>query len=207
VGAIKPPEMPAPAADQLSEDVARIQALLRANATTERQAAARKFAPTAERVHGVQLPVLNAITQEFAAGGLPLAQKLWVLGAFEERLIAAKIVGRVAAKDRDSVFAFVQTSIADLRDWAVCDTLATQGVRRILTTKREELLALSSRLIRSTDRWSRRFGVVLLTNFAPERELHADLVARMKPLKNEAEHYVKKAVEWLSRDLAKAAKR
>jgi 3-methyladenine DNA glycosylase AlkD len=197
--------MPAPSVGQLSKDVAQIQDLLRASATVERQAAARKFAPTAEKIYGVRLPVLNVIAQQFTAGGLPLAQKLWALGAFEERLIAAKIVGRVAAKDRDSVFAFVQTSIADLRDWAVCDTLATQGVRRILITKREELLALSSRLIRSHDLWSRRFGVVLLTNFARERDLHADLAARMKPLKNESEHYVKKAMEWLSRDLAKAA--
>ncbi|CAN0487579.1 unnamed protein product, partial [Phaeothamnion confervicola] len=98
--------MPEPAADQLSKDVARIQALLRASATAERQAAARKFAPTAERVYGVQLPVLNAIAQEFAATGLPLAQKLWVLGAFEERLIAAKIVGvspqRIATRSSHS---------------------------------------------------------------------------------------------------------
>lgn len=172
----------------------------------EAKAAFRKFVPSSERVHGVRLPQLNELAKTYTHFGLPLVRQLWSHGAFEEKLLAAKILGPVGRKDPSNAFTFLQNAVVDVRDWAVCDTLATQGVRGLLAAKKEEILLLAARLIASSNLWERRFGVVLLTNFAKEKDLHGRLSAMVKPLEREAEHSVKKALQWLARDLVKAGR-
>ncbi|HLL76612.1 MAG TPA: DNA alkylation repair protein [Pyrinomonadaceae bacterium] len=188
----------------VTEQLAAIRRRLSEASDEGARDAARKFVPTAARVYGVRMPVLNAIAREWRAGGFELAEALWAAGAFEERMLAAKLLGLICKQDPERALSLVASFSGEATDWAVCDTLATQGVRGIAAKKKAELLALAGRLIDSPDLWQRRFGLVLLTNYAKDRSLRPAVESFLERVKDDREHYVKKAVEWVRRDLSKA---
>jgi hypothetical protein len=49
-------------------------------------AASRKFGPSAMKVYGVRMPVINNLARQHKAGGLALSKALWRSGAFLGRL-------------------------------------------------------------------------------------------------------------------------
>jgi 3-methyladenine DNA glycosylase AlkD len=180
-----------------------IQAALRAASRDRVRAATQKFAPTAQRVYGVRVPDLNALVTACRPGGFALAEALWNSGAFEERLLAAKLLGAVCRSDPARALRFVAAVSTELSDWAVCDTLGTQGVRAIAQTQREAVFALAEQLIRSKTMWSRRLGIVLLLNFATDRRAHGPIRRLIAPLEKDPEPYIRKAMTWIEKDLAR----
>src|ERR1051326_3146743 len=78
--------------------LALIQRALRDAATEDAAAASRKFVPSAVKVYGVRIPVINDLARKHKAGGLALSRALWRSGAFEERLLAAKLPGSLASQ-------------------------------------------------------------------------------------------------------------
>jgi len=95
----------------------------------------------------------------------------------------------------------VKKFVKDIVDWAVCDTLATQGIRPITKIKQKEIFELSKKLVKSKNLWERRFGIVLLINFKKEKHWKKEIEAIIKPLENDKEYYVKKAIDWIKRSL------
>jgi 3-methyladenine DNA glycosylase AlkD len=127
--------------------------------------------------------------------------------AFEERLLAVKMLGCVCRKDPERALRLVETFSAQVNDWAVCDTLATQSVRAIAKKMQSELLELSGRLVKLPNFWERRFAAVLLTNYAKPIELRKRVLGILRHAEDDREHYVRKAVEWLRRDLEKGGQK
>jgi len=84
-----------------SERVSSIKQALAANSDEKAKGAVRKFIPTSQHVYGVRLPLLNQIAKEHREGGFELAEALWKSGAFEETLLAAKLLGSSCKKDPD----------------------------------------------------------------------------------------------------------
>ena len=70
----------------------QVQKELKEQATPEAKAAALKFVPNAEKVYGIRTPVLNVMAKKYKEGGFDLVNELWSSGAFEERLLAAKLL-------------------------------------------------------------------------------------------------------------------
>ena len=63
------------------------------------EAAARKFVPGVQKVYGIRMPMLNAIVAEVKKNATPsFILSLWKSGAFEEKILAAKLVGRISKK-------------------------------------------------------------------------------------------------------------
>ena len=58
----------------------------------------RKFVPTSEKVYGVYLAEINKIVSKYTSGGFKLVEKLWESGYLEERILAAKILGKICKK-------------------------------------------------------------------------------------------------------------
>jgi 3-methyladenine DNA glycosylase AlkD len=81
--------------------------------------------------------------------------------------------------------------------------LACQGIRKIIRIKQEEIFKLSNKLIKSKNLWQRRFALVLLINFAKDKNFKMRIRKILKIVQNEKEYYVKKAVFWLKNDLKK----
>ena len=180
-----------------------VQAQLRAAANLETRAATAKFVPTSQLVYGVRVPVLNALVKSGRPGGFELVEALWRSGAFEERLLAAKLLGAVARQDPVRALAFVDTASKDLSDWAVCDTLGTQGVRPIATTQRTSIVAMAGRLSESRHLWDRRLAIVLLLHFARVPKERATIRKLLAPLRSDQEPYIQKALAWIDNDLSK----
>ena len=128
-------------------------------------------------------------------------EALWRSGAFEERLLAAKLLGTVAKKDPVRALGFVRMASKDLSDWAVCDTLGTQGIRPIALAQRNGIFALAEQLTQSRHLWKRRLGIVLLLNFAAHPTERGAIRRVLAPLRSDKEPYIKKALTWIDKDL------
>jgi 3-methyladenine DNA glycosylase AlkD len=187
----------------ISQRLSSIKQALAAQSAEKAKGAFRKFIPTSQHVYGVRLPVLNQIAKEHREGGFELAEALWKSGAFEEKLLAAKLIGSSCKKDPDRALTLAKQFAAQISDWAVCDTLGMQGVKGIAFEKQSELLAWSSKLVKSKNLWERRLGLVLLTHFVKDRNSRTQIEETLAGLGGDKEHYVKKAVAWLQRDLRK----
>jgi hypothetical protein len=111
-----------------------------------------------------------------------LVEALWRSGAFEERLLAAKLLGAVARQDSVRALEFVNTASEDLSDWAVCDTLGTQGARTIALAQRKTIVAMAGRLTRSRHVWARRLAIVLLLDVAADPMERATVRRILAPL-------------------------
>ena len=185
----------------ISQRVSSIKQELAAKSDEKAIGAVRKFIPTSQHVYGVRLPILNQIAKEHREGGCELAAALWKSGAFEEKLLAAKLLGSNCKKDPDRALTLAKKFASQISDWAVCDTLGMQGVKGIALKKQTEIFAWSNKLIKSKNLWERRLGLVLLTHFVKDRNARTQIEETLARLSGDKEHYVKKAVEWLQKDL------
>lgn len=181
-----------------------IQSILNQKGTEEGKASFLKFVPTSQRVYGVRLPDINHLANQYKKGGLELVVELWESGSFEERLLAAKLLGKMAKKQPQKLLQLIQQFSGDVSDWAVCDTLGTQSIKAIAREYHQEVFALSEKLLVSPNPWQRRLGIVLLEGYTKDKQHHTRINTHLERVKGDKEYYVKKAVEWIRRNLAKA---
>ena len=185
--------------------LAAIRETFAAAASEEGVAAARKFVPTSTKVYGVRMPVINGLVREHKAGSFELVRALWQSGMFEERLLAAKLLAAIAAKDPAQTLALIEQFSFEVSDWAVCDTIGMQAVKAIRTKQEAAIIQLAKRLVRAKGMWQRRLGIVILTHYAKQPARRAVVRKIVQPLRAEKEHYIRKALAWLDRDLAEPA--
>ncbi len=188
--------------DNVARLLSEIQLSLRNAASEDAAAASRKFVPTSVKVYGVRLPVVNDLARKHKSGGFALVRTLWQSGAFEERLLAAKLLGAIARTDPDQTLALVEEFASGIEDWAVCDTIGMQSVKAIATKCEEKIFEAAKRLALSPAMWQRRLAIVLLTHYAKQPTRRALIREIVRPLCAEKAHYIKKALIWLDRDLA-----
>ena len=185
----------------MSKEFLEIQKILKSKADKEVKVSAKKFVPTAKKIYGVKALELNKLAVKYKIVGFKLAEELWKSGAFEEKLLATKILGKVCKKDSDLTLKLIKKFSKDISDWAVCDTLATQGIIGIIKIKQKEILQIAKKLINSKNFWKRRFAIVLLINFVKDKNLKKEIEKIVKTVENDKEYYVKKAVDWIKRKM------
>lgn len=142
-----------------------IRARLQAAATEDGRSAVQKFVPSAGPCYGVRVPVLNQLASELKGADFETVETLWSSGIYEERLLAAKLIGRLAKKQPREAWETIQHFTPDISDWPTCDTLATESVRPTLELLSDEIAESASNYVEDDREWIRRFGLVLLTNF------------------------------------------
>jgi len=181
----------------------QIQKELTGYSTPEAKAAAMKFVPNAEKVYGIRTPVLNVLAKKYKEGGFDLTKELWSSGAFEEKLLAAKLLNVICKKDPLRSLKLVTGFSKDISDWAVCDTLGMQSLKPVAKKIQKEIFDLSAKLIKSRNLWERRLSLVIIEVFTKDKSLHPEIIKRVKMLENDEEYYVKKAVVWITRNFEK----
>lgn len=181
--------------------LAEIKKTLRNKSSRRTRESAKKFVPTIKKQYGAKALVLNELTKKIKEPDFVLVEKLWQSGVFEERLLAAKILGKFNNKDPERTLELIKRFSKDISDWAVCDTLATQGIRKIIRLKQKEIFEISKKLIKSKNLWQRRFAIVLLINFTKDKNLREEIEKILKKVENDKEPYVKKAIVWLKNEL------
>jgi len=173
----------------------QIQDELKTQSTHEAKAAALKFVPNAEKVYGVRTPVLNMMAKKYREGSFDLVQELWTSGAFEEKLLAGKLLNVICKKDPFLSLKLVTGFTKDISDWAVCDCVGMQSLKPVAKKIQNDIFALSAKLIKSKNLWERRLSLVIIEVFTKDRSLHPEIVKRVKVLEGDEEYYVRKAVD------------
>ncbi|MDP3956819.1 MAG: DNA alkylation repair protein [bacterium] len=162
-----------------------------------------KFIPSARGVYGVKFSVLNKIAKKYRDSQVELILNLWKSNRFEEQILATKILVYFSRKYPEAAFKFIISAPSNIFDWAVCDTLATQAIRPMILIKHKQIFGLSRKLASSENVWKRRFGIVLLVNFAKDKNLTKDIKTILDLVNGDEEYYVKKAADWVERNLQK----
>ena len=184
-------------------ELKEIQKILIANSSPEGKSAHQKFVPGKEKIYGVRMPFINEMAARYKSGGFDLAEALWKAGALEEKVLAVKIVGKIAKKDPERSLKLVQIFAQNIGNWAVCDAIGMQGLKPILKTHQKEIFALAKQYNHSTDFWQRRLSLVLVEWYTRMNEMHPEIKKLVRSLKNDEEYYVKKAIVWINKNLEK----
>ena len=180
-----------------------IQKILRKKANKKAKQSVKKFISSARKVYGVKNLLLNEIVKKIKKPSFELVERLWKSGYLEERILAAKILGKFGRKEPEKSLQLVKKWSSSISNWAICDILATQGIRGIARIKREEIFNLSERLIKSKNFWRRRFAIILLIELNRNGFSKAKIRKLLKEVKRDKEYYVKKAMDWLRSELNK----
>lgn len=185
----------------MTKELREIQKILREKSSKKVKASFQKFIPGSQKVYGVKVPELNVLALKYKAYGFELVEELWKSGAFEEKLLASKLLGKICKKNPEKTLQLIEKFSKGTSDWAVCDTLATQGIRGIIKIKQKEIFKFAESLINSKNFWGRRFAIVLLINFTEDKTLRKEIREVIKEIENDKEYYVIKAVERIKREL------
>lgn len=189
----------------MSATLIAIQKKLTINSNKAALAAQQNFVPgVATKIYGVRMPVLNHLAREYKSGGFELVKDLWDAGAYEEKMLAVKIMGHIAKKDPARSLELVQYFAPAIDNWAICDTMGMQGLKPMLKSHQKEIFALAKKYNHSVNFWERRLSLVLVEWYTRIPELHIEIKKLVIPLENDPEYYVRKAVEWINRNIDKA---
>jgi 3-methyladenine DNA glycosylase AlkD len=187
----------------MSTDLENIQKLLLKKSTPEALAAYKKFVPGKIKIYGVRTAVLNELSKQFKAGGFNLIKKLWDAGALEEKILAVKILQKIAKKDPVKSITLVKYFAPGINNWAVCDAVGMQALQTIFKTAQKEIFALAKKYNRSANFWERRLSLVLVEWYTRDKTLHEEIKKLVDALKDDEEYYVKKAVIWINKNFIK----
>ena len=187
----------------MSKQLTEIQKILQEKAIPEAKAAHEKFVPGKEKIYGVRTPVLNDLATQYKNGGFELVEELWKAGALEEKLLAVKMLGKIAKKDPERSLKMIQLFAKNIGNWAVCDAMGMQGLKLILKTHQKEIFALAKKYNTSNDFWQRRLSLVLVEWYTRVKDLHPQIRSLVTNLEKDDEYYVKKAVVWINKNFAK----
>jgi 3-methyladenine DNA glycosylase AlkD len=180
-----------------------VQEQLKVKSDEARVLSIKKFIPHAQKVYGVKNPMLNDLAKKYKEGGFEIVEALWKSGAFEEQILAAKLLGRICKQDPDRALELVKLFSKDISNWAICDTLGMQSLKPIVKNFAHEIFTMAKALNRSSNLWQRRLSLVLVEYFTRDKKNHQRIQKLIRSLENDEEYYVKKAVEWIKRNLQK----
>lgn len=186
--------------------------LLRSLGSEEQAAGAARFIPGLGESYGVPLPALRIIAAELAKWGqrrptqvFALVGRLWRNGSRDERVIAAKVLERLGKRQWAETLELAASFVDDIRNWEECDQLACFGLRNVVQRHPEAVLPRCRAWVQSEDKWTRRFGVAVLTSlpkdkaYRPSEREFAVLDAVMADDARE----VQDAVAWALREIGK----
>jgi 3-methyladenine DNA glycosylase AlkD len=162
--------------------------------------------------YGVPLPALRIIAAELAKWGgrhptqaFALIERLWHNGSRDERIIAAKMLERMGKRQWAETLDLATSFVGDLRNWEECDQLACFGLRNVVLHHPEAVLPRCQTWVRSEEKWTRRFGVAVLTSLPKEktyRPSEQEFTILDAVMDDEARE-VQDAVDWALREIGK----
>lgn len=187
----------------MSSRLEEIQKILKENASQKAFEAAKKFVPHATKIYGIRTPFLNELAIKFKEGEFSLVKELWDAGAFEEKILAAKMLGKIAKKDPEQSLMLVEYFADGINDWAVCDAIGMQSLQPIRTTHQQQIFTIARKYNHSKNFWKRRLSLVLIEWYTRDISLHPQINKLVSALENDQEYYVKKAATWIKRNMQK----
>ncbi|MEQ8425069.1 MAG: DNA alkylation repair protein [Cyclobacteriaceae bacterium] len=169
------------------------------------KATVQRFIPDVDisRVYGVRMPVINDLAKRYKDGGFKLVKQLWNAESFEEHMLACRILIYIAKSEPEESLILVKRFAKGISDWAICDCLGAQSLKRIHKPHQEQIFQLSSTLVNSKRMWERRLALVLLVNYSKDAAMRSRIKRVMGHIDANDHYYVKKAIAWLNRNFEK----
>ncbi|TAH00706.1 MAG: DNA alkylation repair protein [Sphingobacteriales bacterium] len=180
-----------------------IQKELKTHAAASTLASHQKFIPGLEKGYGVAMPVLNKMAGTYKSGGFELVKALWQGNYIEEKILAAKILGKIAKQDASQSLHLFEWMSATITNWAVCDALGMQSLKPLVKTQVAAIFKLAKKLNAADNFWQRRLSLVVVEWYTRDKQYHAQIMQLVTALKNDQEYYVKKAIAWILRNIEK----
>ena len=190
--------------------VGEVRAGLRAAADPERARGMQAYLKTAEPCLGVRLPEVRRLTSEAAVADPPAtaadveraAGALWREAAYrEERYAAIALTGLPVARGVLELLPLYEQMITTGAWWDLVDGVAGR-IRDLLLAHPAQLGPVLRDWARSDDRWLRRSAITAQLG-AKERTDRALLTEVIEVNAADPEFFVRKAIGWALRDLAK----
>lgn len=82
----------------------------------------------------------NEIANRLENNSFAIVEALFNSGIYEEQILAVKILGKICKNDPIKSLNLIKRFTKKISDWAVCDTLATQGIRKIAKIQKKKFL-------------------------------------------------------------------
>ncbi len=183
-------------------DIKTIQEFLKNRANKKAKESWKKFVPTSKKLYGTYISEVNKIVHKCYHGGFGLVNALWKSGYLEEKILAAKILAKISQDNPTKALETIEKFSRDISDWAVCDTLAGQGIREIIKKEPKEVFNLAQRLL-SKNFWQRRLAIVILIELKKQNFSQEKIEKTLKKVENDSEYYVKKAIIWAKKEFKK----
>ncbi|WP_369136912.1 DNA alkylation repair protein [Modestobacter versicolor] len=190
--------------------VPAVRTALRAAADPDRGRGMQAYLKTAEPCLGVRLPEVRRLTRDAAAADPPrtagdvgtAARTLWREAACrEERYAAVALTGLPVARGALELLPLYEEMITTGAWWDLVDGVQPR-VRDLLLADPGRLVPVLRDWARSDDRWLRRSAVIAQLG-ARERTDRALLTEVVEVNAADGEFFVRKAIGWALRDLAK----
>lgn len=180
-----------------------IQEQFKKHASANTLASHQKFVPGLEKGYGVAMPVLNKMASTYKAGGFELVKTLWQGRYIEEKVLAAKLLGKIAKQDALQSLQLFEWMSASINNWAVCDALGMQSLKPLVKTEVAAIFKLARKLNVADNLWQRRLSLVMVEWYTRDVHYHPQIIQLVNALKNDEEYYVKKAIAWILRNIEK----
>jgi len=180
-----------------------IQQKLKVAASANVLASHQKFIPGLASAYGVPMPVLNKLAGEYKAGGFKLVEALWQSNMLEEKVLAAKMLGKIAGKEAARSLVLVEHFSTGITDWLICDAIGMQSLKPLVKKHAPEIFALANKLNQSENLWQRRLSLVMVEWYTRDAQRHSAINKLIAALENDNEYYVRKAVVWIKKNFAK----
>jgi len=186
--------------------------LLRSLGSEKQAAGARHFIPGMGASYGVPVPALRIIAAELAKWGqrnraqaFALVERLWRNGSRDERVIAAKMLERLGKRQWAETLELAASFVGDIHNWEECDQLACFGLRNVVQRHPETVLPRCQIWVQDEDKWTRRFGVAVLTSLPKDkayRPSEPEFAVLDAVMADEARE-VQDAVAWALREICR----
>ena len=187
-----------------------LQALLRSLGRQSDSEGAARFIPGMGESYGVSIPVLRVIAAELSKWGtrrpvqvFALTERLWRNGSREERVIAAKMLERLGKVWWERTLEVASGFVGSIRNWEECDQLGCFGLRNIVQRHPEAVLPRCAIWVQDEDKWTRRFGVAVLTSLPKDKGYRPskDEFAVLERVMADEAREVQDAVAWALREI------
>jgi 3-methyladenine DNA glycosylase AlkD len=188
-----------------------VRAALRAAPDPERALGMQAYLKTTEPCLGVRLPEVRRLTRAAVEADPPATARdvsaaagtLWRSAAYrEERYAAIALTGLPVARGALDLLPLYEEMITTGAWWDLVDGVAGQ-IRDLLLAHPDQLRPVLRGWARSPDRWLRRSAIIAQLG-ARERTDRALLAEVIEVNAADPEFFVRKAIGWALRDLAKS---
>jgi 3-methyladenine DNA glycosylase AlkD len=183
----------------------------RAKASIEHAAYHKNYHKSSKDFYGLYNKELTEVFQavfprkeKMGRDVIPLALELWSSNWFEEQSAGLSLLARIAKQLTPKDLTMLKKIADECEGWGMLDYLATVHLGMLALTYGDEVYPKVRKWTKSKHMWTRRAGILIHILPARKKTLNeAYAWSTFEELLHEKEFFIRKAIGWTLRELAK----